>query len=58
MNAKQFFDLVSMMRKYQIEYFKTRRKDILEKAKALEIEVDNEIRRVQSIVNEPTLPFV
>ena len=49
MNAKEFFDLVSSMRKSQREYFATRSSEALEKSKRLEKEVDKEIERVITI---------
>ena len=49
MNAKDFFDLVSKMRKAQKDYFATRSSDALEKSKRLEREVDKEIYRVTII---------
>ena len=49
MNAKEFFYLVSDMRKAQKEYFSTRSNSALDKSKKLEREVDAEIRRVETI---------
>ena len=49
MDAKQFFNLVSSMRKSQREYFSTRSRDALERSKRLEKEVDMEIERVLTI---------
>lgn len=46
MNAKQFFEKVVLMRRFQKEYFKTRSPFVLEKSKAIEKEIDNEIERV------------
>lgn len=46
MNAKEFFIKVAEMRHAQKSYFGTRSKEKLEKAKALEREIDNEIKRV------------
>ena len=55
MNARQFFDKVVEMRRLQKEYFKTRSHLTLEKSKAIEKEIDKEIKRVQDIeaVNKP-----
>lgn len=50
MNARQFFDLVATMRNAQREYFRTRDKEWLLKSKDLERQVDEEIKRVESIV--------
>lgn len=52
MNAKQFFDLVSQMRKAQKDYFKTRSAAYLEMSKGLERQVDNEIERVRRILEQ------
>ena len=46
MNAKEFFDKVVEMRKAQKDYFKTRDVLVLKNAKALEREIDEEIKRV------------
>lgn len=51
MTAKDFFYKVATLRYYQKEYFATRSRDSLEKAKALEKEVDAEISRVNSILS-------
>lgn len=58
MNARQFFGKVVEMRRLQNEYFKTRSHLTLEKSKAIEKEIDNEIKRVQDIeaVNKPPEP--
>lgn len=50
MNAKQFFDKVVLMRQAQRDYFTTRDKEVLAKAKALEKEIDAEINRVNLIL--------
>ena len=52
MNAKEFFSLVKEMRLQQKEYFKTRSSDALKKSKALEKRVDDEIERVEKVMNE------
>ena len=52
MNAKEFFGLVKEMRTQQKEYFKTRSSDVLRKSKALEKRVDDEIERVEKVMNE------
>lgn len=49
MNPKQFFDKVVELRQAQREYFRTRWPDALQKSKAIEAEIDNEIKRVQKI---------
>lgn len=46
MTAKEFFDLVSEMRKYQKEFFKTRNSGAFHKSVELERKVDKEIARV------------
>ena len=52
MNAKQFFDRVTIMRKYQKEYFRTRSQATLKLSKALELEIDAEITRVNAIMEK------
>lgn len=51
MNPRQFFDLVADMRSSQKEYFKTRSSQSLQKSKELERKVDDEIERVNNIIN-------
>ncbi|EFA98124.1 hypothetical protein [Hoylesella timonensis] len=54
MNSRVFFDKVALMRRLQQEYFKTRSKTVLEQCKAVEKEVDVEIKRVNAILgNQP-----
>lgn len=53
MDARQFFELVRRMRAYQREYFKNRRKSDLQQSKILESKVDEEIKRVEAIVELP-----
>ena len=52
MNAKDFFHLVSSMRKSQKDYFRTRTTGALNQSKSLEKQVDAEIQRVNDIINE------
>ena len=52
MNAKQFFDRVTIMRKYQKEYFRTRSQAALRLSKAVENEIDAEIVRVNAIMGK------
>ena len=49
MNAKQFFDKVVELRATQREFFRTRMPEVLRKSKAIEAEIDREIKRVQQI---------
>ena len=51
MNAKEFFYLVAEMRSAQRAYFETKDRMVFRAARALENEVDREIRRVREIVN-------
>lgn len=51
MSAKEFFDLVVLMRTHQKEYFKARNKEVLIKSKHYEHLVDQEIDRVKTIIN-------
>lgn len=50
MNSREFFDKVSLMRRLQREYFKTRSKGVLQQSKAVEREIDAEIERVQRLL--------
>jgi hypothetical protein len=50
MNAREFFDLVSIMREKQKEYFRTRDNNTLSDCKAIEMQVDSEIFRVNRIL--------
>lgn len=52
MTAKEFFYLVAEMREAQKAYFETRSKQVFRACRALENDVDREIRRVRSIINE------
>ena len=56
MTARDFFNLVREMRKTQRSYFLTRSKELLEKSKQLEQEVDREIARVDAILREKQCP--
>lgn len=58
MNARQFFDKVVEMRRFQKEYFKSHNYFALERSKAIEKEIDKEIKRVQDIeaANKPPEP--
>lgn len=50
MDARSFFYLVSQMRDAQKEYFSNRSQSTLRYCRALENEVDNEIRRTKEII--------
>lgn len=52
MNAREFFSLVSSMRKKQKEYFRTRSTIVLRESKELEKQVDAEITRVNNILTQ------
>lgn len=52
MNAREFFYLVSNMRSAQKAYFKDRSQLTLKASIVLERQVDEEIARVKSIINE------
>lgn len=56
MNAEQFFRLVESMRNAQNNYFKTRITKYLNESKQLERKVDEEINRVNKIINERNMP--
>jgi hypothetical protein len=49
MNARTFFDNVALMRKYQRDYFKYRRKSDLQQSRRYEMIIDAEIDRVNAI---------
>lgn len=51
MDAKSFFYLVAEMREAQKAYFETRDRRVFRACRALENDVDKEIRRVRAIVN-------
>lgn len=53
MNAREFFYLVSNMRTAQNDYFRDRDRRALARARALENEVDREIKRVKDILDAP-----
>ena len=52
MNSREFFYLVAEMREAQKAYFETRDRRVFLAARALENDVDREIRRVRTIVNQ------
>lgn len=56
MDARAFFDLVARMRAKQKEYFKTRNSKSLAESKRLEKAVDDEIHRVEGIVDSKRNP--
>ncbi len=58
MNAREFFDNVVLMRKYQREYSRSNGKDkeALRYAKDLEGKIDREIARVQHVLKESISP--
>ena len=52
MDAQSFFKLVVALRDKQKEYFRTRSQSALRESKALEKRVDDEIKRVEQILND------
>lgn len=56
MTSKEFFFKVANLRYYQKEYFATRSRIALDQAKALEKEIDDEIDRVNAILNKQQVP--
>jgi hypothetical protein len=56
MNPKEFFDKVCRMRKAQKEYFRTRSGRALADSKRLEKEIDDEIERVNKVMEEMNNP--
>lgn len=60
MNPKEFFDKVCRMRKAQKEYFRTRSGRALSDSKRLEKEIDDEVERVNKVMeakNNPKMEF-
>lgn len=55
MTSKEFFYLVCEMRQAQSNYFRTRDQVTLRAARALEGEVDREIRRVKDILQQEAM---
>ncbi len=49
MDKRVFFEKVALMRENQKDYFRTRSNDALRKSKALEAEIDREIKRVRNM---------
>lgn len=56
MNPKTFFDKVVKMREAQKTYFKNRSPSYLNESRRLEKEIDNEISRVQKVIEERNNP--
>lgn len=56
MDARQFFDKVCEMRTAQKEYFKCRTSAALSRSRSLEREIDNEIKRVNSVPQKKQEP--
>ena len=56
MNPREFFDKVSLMRKAQKEYFRTRSSRALTDSRRLEKEVDAEIERANKVMSERLNP--
>ena len=56
MTPKEFFDKVCRMRKAQKEYFRTRSGRSLSDSKRLEKEIDDEIERVEKVMEEKNNP--
>lgn len=52
MNANEFFDVVVKMREAQKNYFKTKRSDYLSQSKQLEKQIDDEIKRVNEVIQK------
>lgn len=50
MNKKEFYDKVVEMRQLQKQYYQTRDKEILKRSIAAEKEIDEEIKRVNTIL--------
>lgn len=52
MTAKEFFYLVAEMREAQKAYFETKDRKVFLSARALENDVDREIRRVRALLSQ------
>lgn len=52
MTSREFFYLVASMRSAQRAYFETRDRKVFLQARALENDVDREIRRVASVLGD------
>lgn len=52
MTAREFFYLVAQLRQAQRDYIKARSQDNLRRARALEGDVDREIKRVKLIISD------
>ena len=52
MNARQFFDRVVQLRRFQKEYFATRSRESLLSSISLEKEIDAEIERVNALLDQ------
>lgn len=50
MNSREFFFVVKQMRQAQKDYFSSRSQSDFKRARALENEVDREIRRVKEVL--------
>ena len=58
MTPKEFFSLVEKMREAQKEYFRSRLSSELSKSKRLEKEVDDEIKRVNEVIQQRISPQI
>lgn len=56
MDSKQFYETVKNMRLAQKEYFRTHTQTALKKSKSLEKVIDNEIERVEKILQKQREP--
>ena len=56
MTSREFFDKVSLMRKAQKEYFRTRSSRALTDSRRLEKEIDAEIERANKVMTERLNP--
>jgi len=56
MTGREFYLRVVEMRKAQKLFFKTRDRGVLNKSKALEREIDEEIKRVEAVIRQHEQP--
>ena len=56
MNPKEFYDTVKEMREAQKEWYKTHNKAAIVRSKILEKKIDQEIERVEGILNPQPQP--
>ena len=56
MNARDFFETVAEMRKWQKRFFRTHTQEALDESKRLEGIIDDEITRVRAVIQDRQEP--